>query len=91
MARTVLLKVAVGATAIVVLGFLFIRSARNVQSAPYTVAASHLKPWTLAIETPTTPAGALLVLRPPQAMATDLFGQIFFYFKITPVSRYGTD
>jgi hypothetical protein len=76
MSRTIL-KIAVGAVAIAVLGFLFVRSARNVQSTAYTVAASELTPWTLALESPSSPSGALLVLRPPQAMAKDLFSQIF--------------
>jgi len=77
MSRTVFIKIAVGATAILVLGLLFVRSALNVQSAPYTVTSSHMTPWTLALETPSSPSGALLVLRPPQELATDLFGQIF--------------
>ena len=77
MSRSVLIKVAVGATAILGLGFLFVRSALNVQSSPYTVAASHVAPWRLALESPASPSGALLVLQPPQAMANDLFGQIF--------------
>jgi hypothetical protein len=77
MSRTVFIKIAVGAMAILVLGFLFVRSALNVQSAPYTVAASHVAPWELALEAPSSPSGALLVLRPPQALATDLFSQIF--------------
>lgn len=75
--RTLFIKLAVGATAIVVLGFLFVRSALNVQSTPYTVASDQLTRWTLSLESPSTPSGALLVLRPPEAMATALFGQIF--------------
>jgi len=77
MSRTVFIKIAVGALAISLFGYLFVRSVLNVQSTPYTVASRHLTPWTLALESPTTPSGALLVLRPPPAFATDLFGQIF--------------
>ena len=77
MSRGVFIKIAVGAAAILGLGYLFVRSALNVQSAPYTVAASGLAPWTLAQASPSTPSGALLVLRPPEAMAGDLFKQIF--------------
>ncbi len=77
MSRTVLIKIVLGAVAIAGLGWLFVRSAQNVQSTAYTVASSATTPWTLALEAPSSPSGALLVLRPPPAMVKDLFSQVF--------------
>lgn len=77
MRRTTWIKLAIGLVAVGVLGYLFVRSARSVQSTPYTTSSAGMTGWTLAVESPATPSGAVLVLRPPQGFANELFGQIF--------------
>lgn len=59
------------------LGYLFMRSLQDVRSEPYIVRASQIGPWTLALEAGSTSTAPLLVLRPAQELAGDLFRQIF--------------
>ncbi|MES1157490.1 MAG: hypothetical protein ABUL67_00195 [Haliangium ochraceum] len=72
-----LVKVALALAALAGLGFLFIRSARDTRSAPYTIGAADLRDWVLALEPASGPTAPLLVLRPPGRLASGLFHQIF--------------
>lgn len=57
--------------------YLFIRTAHDARSEPYTVARQHLSNWTLSVEPASARTAAVLVLRPPQELAGGLFSQIF--------------
>lgn len=59
------------------LGYLFVRSLHSTRSAPYAVAAGHLRGWTLALEPPNAASGVLLALRPPSQLPPALFKQVF--------------
>ncbi len=66
--------------ALLVLGgffYLFLRTAEDVRSAPYTVARAHLQPWTLSLESATRSTSPILVVRPPQELGGGLFSQVF--------------
>ena len=69
------------ATAAVVIAagvaFLFVRSAQETRSEPYTANPGHLRGWTLALDAAPDTSGVVLGLRPPQALAPDLFRQVF--------------
>jgi hypothetical protein len=65
------------AVALGVLGYLFVRSLHSTRAEPYEVQVSHLRGWTLAAESPGSPTGAVLSLRPPAALPPALFKQIF--------------
>lgn len=56
---------------------LFVRSAQNTRAEPYTVNPEHLRGWTLALDVAPESSGVFLALRPPQALAPDLFRQVF--------------
>jgi hypothetical protein len=75
--RNLPIKIAVALVVIAGLGFLFVRSARTARSAAYTLQRPQLHNWTLALETASSPTAPLLVLRPPAALAPDVFHQIF--------------
>ncbi len=75
--RNVLVKIAVAAAVLAGLGLLFVRSARTARAAPYTLTRPQLRDWSLALESASSPTAPLLVLRPPQELAPDLFHQIF--------------
>jgi hypothetical protein len=69
-----------GAAAIVVLaglGVLFVRSARDVRTAPYSVPAGQLATWTLTLEPATEGSGYLLSLRADPMLTSGVFKQIF--------------
>jgi hypothetical protein len=70
--KVLVLVVALGA-----LGYLFVRSLHSTRSEPYPMPASHLRGWTLALEAPGSPTGAVLSLRPPAALSPMLFKQVF--------------
>ena len=72
-----LVKIVVALLFVALFGYLFLRTAQDVRSEPYTVARQHLRPWTLAVETATQPRSPMLVLRPPQELGGGLFTQIF--------------
>jgi hypothetical protein len=71
----VLLKIVLVLVALVVLGFLFVRSARQVRSEPYTIPRAHLGSWTLVL----TPDGEpwMLALQPRAELVHGLFRQVF--------------
>jgi hypothetical protein len=74
---TALIKIVVVLALLGGLGFLFVRSAINTQSEPYTVAGEHLRGWTLSLEETSSPTAPLLVLRSPPELARGLFNQVF--------------
>jgi hypothetical protein len=71
------LKIAVALVLIAGLAFVFLRSVRSARSGAYTVEAASLRPWTLSLETATSPNDPVLVLRAPSALAGGLFDQVF--------------
>jgi hypothetical protein len=75
--RSGLIKAAVGLVALAVVGVLFVRSARSVRAEPFKVSRDRLTRWTLAIEPPSSPSGALLELRPQRELAATLFNEVF--------------
>ena len=72
-----LIKTAVILVLLVGLGWLFVRSARNVRSEPYELARGRLAGWTLAIDPAPSPSGILLGLQPDKQTAAMLFSQVF--------------
>ena len=78
MARTrPLTKIAIALVVLVGLGFLFMRSVRDVRAEPYTVAPEDLRTWTVVLEPESGPNSPMLVLRPAPDLALGLFGQVF--------------
>jgi hypothetical protein len=75
--KRLLIKIVVVAAALAALGYLFVRSARNVRSEPYEIARSRLTGWTLAVEPPSNASGVLLGLQPDKMTAATLFSQVF--------------
>ncbi len=73
----VLLRMATALAAIVVLGYLFIRSLETTRSDPYTVERAHLEKWTLVLEPAGGPNAPLLSARTGLELASDLFRQVF--------------
>jgi hypothetical protein len=76
--KPLLVKIAVAAVAIGAFAVLFMRSVEDTRGAAYTIARSHLRSWTLAVDDAASAANApLLVLRPAPELAAALFKQIF--------------
>ena len=59
------------------IAFLFVRSAQNTRSEPYTVNPDHLRGWTLMLDAAPETSGVVVALRPPQPLAPALFRQVF--------------
>jgi hypothetical protein len=57
--------------------YLFVRSAQDTRSEPYTVNPDHLRGWTLALDAAPATSGVVVALRPPQPLAPALFQQVF--------------
>jgi hypothetical protein len=72
-----LIKVAIVLVVLTALGWLFVRSARNVRSEPYEIARARLSQWTLAIDPVPNQSGVLLGLQPDKTTAATLFNQVF--------------
>lgn len=75
--RSVLTKMLLVTTIVVVLGFAFARTLRNVGSAPYVVNRTALGAWTLEIGEPRGPEAPVVRLRPPRGLTPALFDQVF--------------
>ena len=75
--KTVVTKAVVILALLGGLGFLFVRSARNVRSEPYEITRGRLAGWTLAIQPSPNASGVLLGLQPDKETAATLFGQVF--------------
>jgi hypothetical protein len=72
-----LVRILVGLAVLAGFLYLFLHTARDVRSEPYTTQRQHLQPWTLSIEAATRSTSPMLVVRPPQEFASGLFGQVF--------------
>jgi hypothetical protein len=72
-----LIKILVALGVLGVLGFLVLRSVRDTAATPYTIARATLQDWTLTLQSGSGPNDAVLVLRPPAALASGLFNQVF--------------
>lgn len=77
MKKSLVVKLAAGAGALAVFGFLFMHSLEDARAAPYTVEPQHLRSWTLALEPATRANEPLLVLRPAPELTGELFRQVF--------------
>ena len=72
-----LVKIVLALALFAVFGYLFLRTAHDVRSEPYIVSRQHLQPWVLSLETTTRSTSPMLVVRPPQELASGLFSQVF--------------
>ena len=72
-----LVKLGVGAAAIVVLPWLFLKTARDTIAAPYAVDDATLTGWRLVLTDPGQPGIAVLGLQPPPSLTPGLFDQVF--------------
>ena len=77
MRKPTLVKLGVGAAAIVVLPWLFLKTARDTIAAPYAVDDATLTGWRLVLTDPGQPGIAVLGLQPPPSLAPGLFDQVF--------------
>jgi len=75
--KRVLVKGVVILAALGVLGYVFVRSAQDVRSAPYEIPRARLSGWTLTLEPTPGASGVLLGLEPDKQTAAGLFGQVF--------------
>jgi len=71
------LKILVALAVLAILGFLFVRSARDSRANPYTVEPGQLQGWTVALESASGPNAPLLVLNAPAELSNGLFRQVF--------------
>jgi hypothetical protein len=71
------LKVLIALVVVVALGFAFWRSVHSARAQAYIVPQAHMRPWTISIEMGSQPNDPILMLRPPSALTTDLFDQVF--------------
>jgi len=67
-------RIAIGAVLLLVLGWLFMRSVRDVRSTPYTVRAADLRGWQVVTE---GDRETVVGLQPPSSLTADLFKQVF--------------
>jgi hypothetical protein len=63
--------------ALAAVGYLFVRSVRDVRAEPYEIASAHLSGWTLSADTAQDAEDAALTLRPPAELTMNLFRQLF--------------
>lgn len=77
MRKSLLIKPAVGLGALVVFGFLFMRSLHDARTTAYTAERQHLRSWTLVLEPASRSNDPLLALQPTPELASGLFRQVF--------------
>ena len=77
MRRPTFVKIGVAAAAIVLLPWLFLKTARDTIAEPYEVAAAALSGWRLVVTDPGQPAISVLGLQPPPLLVPALFDQLF--------------
>ena len=77
MRTSTLVKIGVGAAAIGVLPWLFLKTARDTIAAPYAVDDATLTGWRLVLTDPGQPGISVLGLQPPPSLAPGLFDQVF--------------
>ena len=71
------LKAVVALAVLAAVGFLFMRSVRDVRAEPYEIASAHLSSWTLSADIAQDAEDAALALRPPVELTMNLFRQLF--------------
>ena len=72
-----LLKVTIGLVAVAVLAVLFVRSARNTQAQPFTIARPHLAGWTLTLASGADELDSLLSITPTADLMRPLGRELF--------------
>jgi hypothetical protein len=72
-----LIKFLVFVGALAVIAFLFVRSARNARSQPYTIERASLRNWTVVLRPASAATDPMLALQPPSELAGELFRQVF--------------
>jgi hypothetical protein len=72
-----LVKVLVALAVVAGLALTFWRTVHSARGQAYVVPQAHLRPWTLSVEMGSQPNDPILMLRPPSALTTDLFDQVF--------------
>lgn len=72
-----LIKAAIAVVLLAGVALLFVRSVKDTRAEPYVVSASHLRNWTLAIDSAADADGAVVSLRPQPELAMNLFRQLF--------------
>ena len=77
MRTSTLVKIGVGAAAIVVLPWLFLKTVRDTIAEPYAVDDATLTGWRLVLTDPGQPGVSMLGLQPPPALVPGLFDQVF--------------
>ncbi len=77
MRTSTLVKIGVGAAAIGVLPWLFLKTARDTIAAPYAVDDATLTGWRLVVGDPDRPGISVLGLQPPPSLVPGLFDQVF--------------
>ena len=77
MSRSTLLKIGLGAAALVVLPWLFLKTARDTIAEPYEIDDIALTGWRLVVTDSGQPGDAMLGLRPPPTLVPRLFDQVF--------------
>ena len=77
MRRPTVVKLGVGVAAIVVLPWLFLKTARDTIAEPYAVDDATLTGWRLVLRDPGQPGSAVLGLQPPPSLVPGLFDQVF--------------
>jgi hypothetical protein len=75
--RKFLVRAAVVLVLIAGLAYLFIKTAQDVVSEPYSVRQKHLREWTVETRDSQGPLDGVVVLRPPHAMPAMIAQQIF--------------
>jgi hypothetical protein len=75
--RKFLVRAAVVLVLIAGLAYLFMKTAQDVVSEPYSVRQEHLREWTIEIRDSQDPLDGVVVLRPPHAMPAMVAQQIF--------------
>ena len=77
MRTSTLVKIGLGAAALVVLPWLFLKTARDTIAEPYAVDDASLTGWSLVLTDPGRPGVSLLGLQPPPLLVPVLFDQVF--------------
>jgi len=77
MRTPILVKLGVGAVAMVVLPWLFLETVRNSIAEPYEVDNATLTGWRLVLADPGQPGTSVLGLQPPPSLVPRLFDQVF--------------
>src|SRR5688572_33372568 len=72
-----LFKVIIALVAVGVLAVLFVRSARNTRSQPFTIARQDLTGWTLTVTSDGDSFGSLLSLTPKETLLRPLSRELF--------------